>query len=78
VRQMTSREHHNIQHTIVPTIIGAAPPNFVRAIRAMINFIYAAQYPIQTARLINAMVCSLQEFHQYKDAVLDAEARSRV
>ncbi|KAI9573718.1 hypothetical protein HD554DRAFT_2167277 [Boletus coccyginus] len=43
MKQMTGREHRDIQHTIVAMIAGAAPPEMVRSIRALIDFIYQAQ-----------------------------------
>ncbi|KAG1753235.1 hypothetical protein EDB19DRAFT_1892662 [Suillus lakei] len=75
VKQMTGREHRDIQRTIVPTLWGAAPPDFLRAVHAMINFIYLAQNPIHTAMSINAMTSVLSEFHAFKGAILVAEAR---
>ncbi|KAG1861251.1 hypothetical protein F4604DRAFT_1882465 [Suillus subluteus] len=75
VKQMTGREHQDIQRTIVPTLWGAAPPDFLRAVRAMIDFIYLAQNPIHTATSIQAMTSALSEFHAFKDAIIVAEAR---
>ncbi|KAG1836104.1 hypothetical protein F4604DRAFT_1943642 [Suillus subluteus] len=75
VKQMTGREHRDIQRTIVPTLWGAAPPDFLRAVRAMIDFIYLAQNPIHTATSIQAMTSVLSEFHAFKDAIIVAEAR---
>ncbi|KAG1735664.1 uncharacterized protein EDB91DRAFT_1238174 [Suillus paluster] len=75
VAQMTEREHREIQHTIVTMISGAAPPEFVRPIHALINFMYQAQNPIHTESTIEAMQASLPEFHDCKAAILEAEVR---
>ncbi|EGN94075.1 hypothetical protein SERLA73DRAFT_163140 [Serpula lacrymans var. lacrymans S7.3] len=75
VKQMTGRKHRDIQRAIVPTIAGAVAPNFVFAIRSMIDFIYAAQHPVQTPSSIKKMVQSLEQFHRHKGAILEAEAR---
>ncbi|KAF8834239.1 hypothetical protein BDN67DRAFT_1016709 [Paxillus ammoniavirescens] len=48
VNQMTGREHWEIQHTIVPTIVGALSPGFICSICALIDFIYQAQSPVHT------------------------------
>ncbi|KAG1886947.1 uncharacterized protein F5891DRAFT_1200263 [Suillus fuscotomentosus] len=56
-------------------ISGAAPPEFVRPIRALINFMYQAQNPIHTESSIEAMQVSLNKFHNCKVAILEAEAR---
>ncbi|EGO31260.1 hypothetical protein SERLADRAFT_405115 [Serpula lacrymans var. lacrymans S7.9] len=61
--------------TIFPTIAGAVAPNFVFAIQSMIDFIYAAQHPVQTPSSIKKMVQSLEQFHWHKGAILEAEAR---
>ncbi|KAG2139295.1 hypothetical protein DEU56DRAFT_944221 [Suillus clintonianus] len=75
VNQMTGREHRDIQRTIVPTLWGIASPGFIRAVRAMIDFIYLAQNPLHTESSIASMTQALQDFHDHKQAILDAEAR---
>jgi hypothetical protein len=75
VQQMTGREHRDIQRRIVATIVGVVDAEFVRAVRALIDFIYQAQSPTFTASSITAMIASLQEFHRFKDSILRAEAR---
>ncbi|KAG2124547.1 hypothetical protein BD769DRAFT_1628761 [Suillus cothurnatus] len=75
VQQMTGREHRDIQRTIVPIIAGVADPDFVRAVRALVDFIYKAQSPTFTPTSIADMTSSLQEFHEFKHAILRAEAR---
>ncbi|KAG1856535.1 hypothetical protein C8R48DRAFT_775939 [Suillus tomentosus] len=75
VNQMTGREHRDIQRTIVPTLWGVASPGFIRAVRAMIDFIYLAQNPLHTESSIASMAQALRDFHNNKQAILDAEAR---
>ncbi|KAG1868634.1 hypothetical protein F4604DRAFT_1584510 [Suillus subluteus] len=75
VVQMTGREHREIQRTIVPTIAGVVDTNFVRAVRALIDFIYQAQSPTFTPSSISTMNASLQEFHHFKGSITLAEAR---
>lgn len=75
VKQMTGREHRDIQRTIVATIAGVAGPDFVDAIRAIVDFIYRAQAPTFTTSSIREMETCLEEFHLYKQAILDAGAR---
>ncbi|KAG2036691.1 hypothetical protein BDR03DRAFT_934343 [Suillus americanus] len=67
--------HCDIQHTIIAMISGAAPPEFVQAIRALIDFMYQVQNPVHTESSIEAMQVSLNEFHNCKVAILKAEAR---
>jgi hypothetical protein len=75
VKQMTSREHRDIQRTIVAVIAGAAPPQFIRAIRAIVDFIYLAQSPRHTTTSLWAMAQALQEFHDEKSIILEVGAR---
>jgi len=75
VKQMTGRDHRDLQWTVVATITGCAEPDFVRAIRAIVDFIYQAQAPTFTPSSIHAMKVALSEFHAFKGAILQAGAR---
>ncbi|KAG2087600.1 uncharacterized protein F5147DRAFT_781249 [Suillus discolor] len=75
VNQMTGCEHRHIQRTIVASISGAAPPRFVRAICALIDFFYYAQNPVHSPESLQSMVQALSDFHAFKDAIVEAEAR---
>ncbi|KAG2039998.1 hypothetical protein BDR03DRAFT_932839 [Suillus americanus] len=76
VNQMTGQEHRDIQHTIVASIAGVAAPRFIRSIRALIEFIYLAQNPVHSPDSLHSMVQVLSDFHAFKDAIIDAKARS--
>ncbi|KAI6163167.1 hypothetical protein EDD17DRAFT_1776327 [Pisolithus thermaeus] len=75
VKQMTGREHRDIQRTIVAAIAGGADADFVCAVRAIVDFIYRAQAPTFTTSSIQEMEACLAEFHRYKYAILEAGAR---
>ncbi|KAG1789210.1 uncharacterized protein HD556DRAFT_1244286, partial [Suillus plorans] len=75
VNQMTGREHRDIQRTIVASIAGAAPPRFIRALRALIEFIYLAQNPVHSADTLLSMTQALSDFHAFKDAIIEAKVR---
>ncbi|KAG1883753.1 hypothetical protein F4604DRAFT_1878948 [Suillus subluteus] len=75
VNQMTGCEHRDIQRTIVTSIAGAAPPRFIRSIRTLVEFIYLAQNPVHSPNSLQSMVQALADFHGFKDAIIDAEAR---
>ncbi|KAG1830962.1 hypothetical protein DFJ58DRAFT_719600 [Suillus subalutaceus] len=68
-------EHQDIQCTIVASIAGAAPPRFIRSICALVEFIYLAQNPVHSPNSLQSMVQALADFHRFKDAIIDAEAR---
>ncbi|KAI6113503.1 hypothetical protein EV401DRAFT_2104180 [Pisolithus croceorrhizus] len=67
VKQMTRREHHDVQHTIVAAIVGRADATFVSAIRAIA--------PTFMTSSIEAMEACLAEFHQNKHAIQEAGMR---
>ncbi|KAG1858447.1 hypothetical protein DFJ58DRAFT_715865 [Suillus subalutaceus] len=59
--------HRDIQRTIVASIAGAVPPRFIRAIRAL--------NPVHSPQSLELMVQALSDFHSFKDAIIQAEAR---
>ena len=75
VKQMTGREHRDLQRTIVASIAGPVALDFLHAVRAMVDFIYKAQAPSFTDSSIISLVNSLMEFHCYKQAVIDTGVR---
>ncbi|KAG1755735.1 hypothetical protein EDB19DRAFT_1823246 [Suillus lakei] len=75
VKQMTGCEHRDIQRTIIASIAGAAPPRFIHAICALVDFIYLAQNPVHSRDSLESMAEALSDFHSFKDAIIDAGAR---
>ncbi|KAF9221668.1 hypothetical protein BS17DRAFT_881771 [Gyrodon lividus] len=69
IKQMTGREHRDLQWTIVASIAGPVSSDFVHAIRALIDFIYKAQAPTFTDASITSMVESLAV---HKDSIISA------
>ncbi|KAG1882719.1 hypothetical protein F4604DRAFT_1879390 [Suillus subluteus] len=69
------REYRDIQRTIVASIAGAASPQFVRTIRAIVKFIYLAQNPVHSPETLQSMEHSLSDFHSFKGTIIEAEAR---
>jgi len=76
LKQISGRDHRNIQRTIVAIIAGVTPPSFVSAIRALVDFIYQVQAPTFTNTSIRGFVEALQEFHDMKAVILETGARS--
>ena len=76
MKQVTGRQHRDIQRYIVAVIAGAAPPDFVIAIRALQDFRYLAQAPIIDDKHCAKMEAALQLFHSHKQAIIDAGART--
>lgn len=75
LKQVTGREHRNIEQYIIPVIAGAVPRKFLTAICALMDFRYLAQAPIIDDNVCEAIMACLNEFHENKDAILAAGAR---
>ncbi|KAG2364756.1 hypothetical protein BDR07DRAFT_1278822, partial [Suillus spraguei] len=59
----------------VPTMWGTVNSAFIHAVHTMIDFIYLAQNPVHTETSIMDMSTALSNFHNHKQAILDAEAQ---
>lgn len=75
VKQVTGREHRDIQRYIVGLIADATPRRFIIAIRSLMDFRYLAQSPIIDETILHDISSALQDFHEHKQAILDAGAR---
>lgn len=75
LKQVTGREHRDIQRYIIACIAGAAPSRFIVAIRALMDFRYLSQSPLIDAPTIDKISNALKEFHDNKSAVIEAGAR---
>ena len=76
LKQVTGRDHHSIQRYILCVVAGAAPPRFLAAIRALLDFRYLAQMPVFDEEALAKLDTSLSLFHTHKHAILSAGARS--
>jgi len=75
LKQVTGRTHRDIERYIVGIIAGKAPPSFVIAIRALMEFRYLAQSRRLDDTSLSQLSTSLQLFHQHKQTILDIGAR---
>jgi len=75
LKQVTGREHRDVQRYIIPVIAGTVTPEFVTAIRALLDVRYFAQSSVISEDICQNIESSLLLFHQYKEAVMAAGAR---
>jgi len=75
LKQVTGREHREVQRHIVAVIADAVPPDFLRAIRALMDFRYLAQMLEIDEEMCTRTEAALKEFHRYKDSIIAAGAR---
>ncbi|KAI6022134.1 hypothetical protein BKA83DRAFT_102958 [Pisolithus microcarpus] len=74
--QMTGREYHDVERSIVAMIAGAAPSAMIHSVCALMDFIYLSQRGIHMESSVRHMEASLSEFHATKHAILEAGGRS--
>ena len=75
LKQVTGRDHCNVQHYIVPIIADAVPKKFILCIRALSNFCYLGQSRSIDDRTLAEISNTLDDFHKNKYTILDAGAR---
>jgi len=75
LKQVTGRTHRDIERYIVGIIAGKAPPSFVIAIRALMEFRYLAQSRQLDDTSLSQLSTLLQLFHEHKQTILDIGAR---
>ena len=75
LKQVTGRAHRDVERYIVCVIAGKAPPLFVIAIQALMDFRYLAQARQIDDNQLAWITTSLELFHHHKQSILDARAR---
>ena len=75
IKQVTGREHCDIERYMVPVIADAVPKDFLITIHALMDFWYLAQAPEIDETDCKNIENALQEFHAHKDAILKVGAR---
>ncbi|THH14703.1 hypothetical protein EUX98_g9574 [Antrodiella citrinella] len=80
--QLTGREHADIARVLLGLIIdmplpgGASPVRLVRAVRAILDFLYLAQYPVHTTSTLSLLDDPLDRFHDNKQIFVDLGVRT--
>src|SRR3984885_5059663 len=76
LKQVTGREHRDLQRYMIPIIAGSVPKQFLIAVRALADFRYLAQAPEITDEMCRMIEAALDEFHANKDAIILAGGRT--
>ncbi len=72
-QKVTGKEHGDICRFMLALIIGLplrdglSSTRLVRAVRAILDFLYLARYPAHTSHTLSALRAALQRFHENKD-----------
>ncbi|KAH9167800.1 hypothetical protein EDB89DRAFT_1856148 [Lactarius sanguifluus] len=72
LKQVTGREHRDIQRYIVAIIADAVPNDFLVAIRSLMDFRYLAQAPEISEQDCVNIDRALQGFHDHKSSIVSA------
>jgi hypothetical protein len=75
LKQITGRDHRNIQRYLIGLIAAAVPSDFLSAVRSLGEFRYLAQAPSFTEGAVTKLERALKSFHTRKEAVINAGAR---
>ena len=75
LKQVTGREHRDIQRYIIGVIAGAVPKNFLAAIRALMDFRYECQAREIDEDGCDRILTALHEFHAHKASIMEAGVR---
>jgi hypothetical protein len=75
LKQVTGREHREVQRHIVAVIANAVPQDFLIAIRALMDFRYLAQSLVIDEKMCTRIEAALKEFHRHKASIISAGAR---
>ena len=79
--RLTGREHSDICRILLGLVIdmrlpgGMSPTRLVRAVRALLDFVYLAQYPVHSKATLDALDDALRRFHENKEIFVDLGIR---
>ena len=76
IKQWTGKEAKAIMKVFTGVIAGLLPPKAVRAIRAMIDFVYFASYHSHTDSTLARLKEALDEFHDNKEIFIEEGIRT--
>ena len=73
MKQVTGREHRELEKVFIAVIAGGVSDNTLRAMHALLEFIFHAQDLFLYDETVYALHESLREFHHYKSAIIHDE-----
>jgi len=82
--RISGKEHKDICRVLLGLIIdlalpgGQLPSRVIRAVRALLDFVYLAQYPSHTSKTLKRLEECLARFHENKDIFIDLGVREHL
>lgn len=77
VSQWTGHEHKEMERVFLGLLMGRVSSEVIRAVRAILDFIYLASLHSHTTRTLSLLSQSLDSFHTYKDVFIQLGARTQ-
>nr|VWO96661.1 Polyribonucleotide nucleotidyltransferase (EC (Polynucleotide phosphorylase) (PNPase) [Ganoderma boninense] len=68
ITQWTGSEAKEIEKVLVGLLVGQTDPDTLTAARALLDFVYYAQYEVHSDTTLKRMKKALDDFHRHKDA----------
>ncbi|KAI0639898.1 hypothetical protein C8Q77DRAFT_1214290 [Trametes polyzona] len=81
LQRVTGKEHADMCRVLLGLVIGLplpaglSPGRLVRAVRALLDFLYLAQYPAHTSDTLHLLQDALQRFHANKEIFIQLGVR---
>ncbi|KDQ27337.1 hypothetical protein PLEOSDRAFT_51277 [Pleurotus ostreatus PC15] len=75
ISQWTGKEHKEMQKVFVGVMVGAVNNEVLTVVRALVDFIYYAQFQSHTTTSLHALQVSLECFHKHKDIFIELGIR---
>lgn len=82
LNQISGKEHDQIAQILIGLIVDLQLPNkisplrLVRSVRALLDFLYLAQYPVHTDDTLKLLESALKRFHDNKSIFVDLGIRT--
>lgn len=76
IKQWSGNKYKQMEKYFIRVIVSAVPPQVLEASRAILDFIFLAQYPYLTSKNLDEMTNALSVFHTYKTIFISTGART--
>jgi hypothetical protein len=70
LKQLTGREHRDLEKLLPAVIVGAVPDNVACTIHAITEFFFQAQNLFHCDETLHSLSEALREFHHYKASII--------
>lgn len=76
--QISGTERKNMAKILLGCLVGIMAPSGIKAVKALLDFMYLAQYPTHNTDTLDYMKDALKEFHQNKQYFVEVAVREHL